>query len=130
MLPSEKKIYSIDYSEITDKGFFLTESNSVSFDYTAIGSVSSYYRSGKVYINSKKASKSENDDVYRTTGSIKKIENTNVVYYTPKDALIGIYEEALKMGGNGIINFRIDYISLPNLPHNYGYSVSGMVIKK
>lgn len=65
------------------KNFFITESNSVSFDYEPIGSVSSMVVSG--YVKSKRIEASADD------------------------ALEVLYEEARQSNANGIINLKITY---------------------
>lgn len=67
-----------DYSSLTDKGIFVTEANSVNFDYTPIGSVVSTTLSGI-------------DDLGRYVLNMDK-------------AFDNIAEELLKKEANGLIN--------------------------
>ncbi len=66
---------SFDFTEFTNGGFFITESNSVSFDYDPIGSISGVGTSGYEVLRKEKqeASKIE-DNVYSQ-------ENTEKVSY-------------------------------------------------
>ncbi|MDR0681615.1 MAG: hypothetical protein LBG15_07200, partial [Dysgonamonadaceae bacterium] len=63
--------YIIDYSVFTEKGFFVSESNSVSFDYRPLGSLHVTVYSGKVpgvkKLAEKKLIKKSEDDIYPDT---------------------------------------------------------------
>jgi uncharacterized protein YbjQ (UPF0145 family) len=76
---------SIDYSEYTKSGFFFTESNSVSFDYTPIGKVTATITSGYVGKEFAKA--------------------------TNEATLWLLHKKALEMKANGIINLEFSYSS-------------------
>lgn len=122
----------LDYTAYTSKGFFITESNSVSFDYKAIGSVSAKVESGYI-ITGVKSKAVPNDDIYkgdgRTTSKVKyggfKMANQN-------DALKEICDRAMEEGGNGIINLNIEpIISTTQYGTGVtGYFITGMAIRK
>lgn len=114
----EAKILSIgvDYSEFSEAGFFITESNSVSFDYKTLGSVSSYVQSGG----------KNGSYIYTRSKDLQ----VNQVIMTPRDAIRKLYDEAKKLGANGLINVKVrripDYIT----SLNDGYEATGMAIFK
>jgi uncharacterized protein YbjQ (UPF0145 family) len=76
----------VDYSVFTERGFFITESNSVHFDYTALGSVSVYIQSGY---------KGEDPDSYKEAEKEK--------------ALFLLFSKVKEQGGDGLINLKFDY---------------------
>ena len=93
------------YDEYPD--FFISEANSVSFEYEPIGSVSAYIVSG--YVRGK----------YREA--------------TPETAIYLLYQKAKEENANGIINLKVEKIYTYN---NKGYATgsyiraSGMAIIK
>lgn len=89
-----------DYSSLTDKGIFVTEANSVNFDYTPIGSVVSTTLSGI-------------DDLGRYVLNMDK-------------AFDNIAEELLKKEANGLINLKIMSSYVNNL---YYITITGMAIR-
>ena len=130
-----KNAYVLDYSEYTNKGFFLTESNSVNFDYKSLGSVSSLIYSGYEILNNKVNSQKM---VYTVDNvqNPKKIRYGKYINATSKDALDELCEKAMEIGANGIINIKVNYI-----PAEYDYKtgvrisedgmfVTGMAIRK
>ena len=131
---------SIDYSPYTNEGFFLTESNVVSFPYQALGSIEGRARSGyEEKINTKQGAKRLHDDVYGKEHKLSwsYVKPGDFREATPEDALRMALSEAKSMGANGLINLRIEY--LPAIYETYkdlvpvfyaGYSVKGMAIKK
>ncbi|MDH6304658.1 uncharacterized protein YbjQ (UPF0145 family) [Parabacteroides sp. PF5-5] len=101
----------IDYSQYMKEGFFLTESNSVNFDYIPVGNVSSLIVGGK--------------------------SGKKTIYVSHDDALWLLYSKAKEMKANGIINLKFTYISGNSYSDGYtshvGYSsisVSGMAIRR
>lgn len=130
--PYVKSSYSIDYSEYTKKGFLLTESNSVSFSYEPIASITSLSKAGYEILRTKKNTElSTNYELVTVSKNVYgKFKNANI-----NDALDEIYTKAISLGANGIINLKITYI-----PVEYNtkgeiiaietYIVSGMAIKK
>lgn len=77
----ESRVGVIDYTPLIKAGIFVTESNSVNFDYTAVGSIVATEKGG--WIN----------------GRAKRPET--------QDALKSITKELERMGANGIINLNI-----------------------
>lgn len=92
-----------DYSPLTSKGVFVTESNSVSFDYETIGSL--YAISDGGWINN--------------------------IYVEP--SLDALYNEVLKQldayNANGIVNLKIN-VSGTIADRTKRYSLEGMAIRK
>ena len=124
--------YVIDYKYLTNKGFYISESNSVTFAYTPIGHVE--IKAKRYFSEVKKG-----DPDYEKYGALS-IENSNQVknghpiktYDFPSIYKIfdQIYEKGKSLGANGLINFKIDYKydSTDLLPSQI--FVSGMFIKK
>lgn len=81
-LPAPKSsVGIIDYTPLIKEGIFVTESNSVNFDYTAIGSIIATEKGGW------------------TNGSVKRP--------TADAALKNIIKELNRLGANGIINLMV-----------------------
>nr|DAW09132.1 MAG TPA: Selenium binding protein, Selenium-Binding Protein [Caudoviricetes sp.] len=118
----------LDYSPLTDKGIFVTESNSVSFDYEALGSVSAtevggWVKKGKEPKATRESNKSRNDDMYV---DIDRNQYTGkYVYVAPSlDMAMERMVNTLKVvGANGIINLKVQVESDRII-------ISGMAIKK
>lgn len=126
-IPYDVQSYYTDYSVYAKKGFFITESNSVSFEYTPVGSLIVEVSSG--YDNNVSASSSQKSYSTAKSKSSKKWRYANV-----NEALNILYEDALYMRANGIINLQIKIV-----PAVYNKDVmvssdriiiSGMAIKK
>lgn len=111
----------VDYSEYTSRNFFITESNSVSFDYDPIGSVVAFVESGWEVLNRTTKTITSKDDVYGTA-SKEKIKYGDYVYAELNDAIEELYQVCKEMGADGVINFS--YSSSDG-----EYVVSGMAIK-
>jgi len=116
----------VDYSPLTDRGIFVTESNSVSFEYKAIGSVI-VEESGGWIARDGKRSPSSKEDYY--IGSSKKI------YQSPKfeSTFKKLSEKLESIGANGIINLKISSTSELNRAYNVyveKITITGMAIKK
>lgn len=77
----ESRIGVIDYTPLIKAGIFVTESNSVNFDYTAVGSIVATEKGGWVNGRPKRPA--------------------------TEDALKNIIKELERMGANGIINLNI-----------------------
>lgn len=121
----------IDFTEVTQAGFFITESNSVSFQYDPLGSVTSVVESGYEVLGNKDGQM--NDDVYSYKSSNTKFGK--YTYAQAEDAISELISSAQKLGANGIINLKITYT--PSVHDKYGniispssYVVSGMAIKR
>ena len=116
--------YSIDYSKFADKGFFITESNSVSFNYTPLSSVYSSQTSGYelLLVNGvvQKTSSYNGPAVPKTTKTY--------IDASPEAVLSALYENAIKQGANGIINLNIT--SITSVSGRPTITATGMAIKK
>jgi uncharacterized protein YbjQ (UPF0145 family) len=128
-IPYRRYSAAIDFSAYAQKGFFITESNSVSFSYEPVGSISAVVSSGYEILNSENLKST--DDVY---GSYKKIKYGKMIDASVNDALDELYNSAIRLGADGIINFRSEYVpSLYNkavLITPDSYIVSGMAIRR
>lgn len=119
----------LDYTEFTSKGFFVTESNSVSFDYEAIGSVIGENYGG--YEVSSKKNKMSEDTYSRLTEITVKYGK-----HIPARADVALREmilKAMEKGANGVINVRINGSSRFTVGADttyYGYIATGMAIRK
>ena len=104
--------YSIDYSKYLDDGFFITESQSVNFDYKPIASVGSDIKPG--YLTSKDGS----GNVYTEA--------------TADDAIAYLVVQAKKVGADAIIGIKIEITDIGGSPYTntLSYSASGMAIKR
>ncbi len=120
---------TVDFSDFTRKGFFITESNSVSFDYDPLGSVTAVVQGGYEVLNQETIKSS--DEVYGTNA---KVRYGSFIPASVEDALDELYNSALELGANGIINFKLTYY-----PSKYegivlitpsSYVISGMAIKR
>ena len=128
--PYTKTFTAIDYSEYSGKGFFITESSSVGFDYTPIGSVFVEISPGYEVLDVKKDSYGNDKYVY---GDELKIATIN-------DALDELYEKCIRMGANGVIGLKISshqepvqsISSVTSTSHVYGnvVTLSAMAIKR
>jgi len=122
----------LDYTAYTSKGFFISESNSVSFNYKAIGSVSAKVESGYI-ITGVKEKPVPNDDIYKGNGrTTSKIKYGDYKRANQNDALKEICDRAMEEGGNGIINLNIEPI-ISTTQHGTGvtgYFITGMAIRK
>lgn len=107
----------IDYGMFP--GMFLTESNSVSFEYQPIASLYAEEISGEYKVQ-KATKKVKNNEIY---GDFYESGPTNYRQADPQSALAYAIEKAKAMGGNGIINLNIRRTGS-------GYCVTGMVIKR
>lgn len=119
----------IDYRSLTEQGIYITESNSVNFDYVAIGSVYVEKRGGWIRKNDKPKPLSAKDDYYIASKS-SKYEYTSPDLYS---ALDDLKKEIKELNANGVINLKITLSEVEDkfsqLPVEK-ITVSGMVIKK
>lgn len=117
--------HTIDFSSYSKEGFFITESNSVSFEYEPIGSIITEVYSG---YNAEEIKIKEENEIY---GEITKTIKKGVyVKASPDDAIYFLIEQAKELGANGIINLKIQPVSSKNEYKIIGYYVTGMAIKK
>ncbi len=105
VLPPEQYSACIDYGYLAQKGVFLTESNSVNFDYEPLGSLYIECKGGWVK-NDKRASGDAMEDIYMN-------KNAKYVYRpaTVEEAFDMALGELKRIRGNGIINLKINTIS-------------------
>lgn len=113
----------VDYRPYSEKGFFITEANSVSFEYTPISSVLAITRS--VYSTNELIAKSID----------KKDRDNSFVEASAQDALEELYKKAKDLGANGIVNLKITSFTetgTSDVGHNInlvGYSASVMAVR-
>lgn len=121
-----QKVNYLDYSFFKEKDFFITETNTVSFPYESLGSIYVIVRSGKIYKTNDMDEGDSYKPMYQRKGKYKKA--------TLEDAYQLIYDSAKEKGANGILRFKIEYLTLgPNAGKNKpidGYIITGMTIKK
>ena len=124
-----KNAYILDYTEFTSKGFFITESNSVNFEYDALGSAAGVSYDGYEVIYKKDQM---SDDTYTRLTDIK-VKYGKFIASKPIDALRELCIKVIEEGGNGVINVKIESTSR-NIPgtsnSTYGYIATGMAIRK
>lgn len=116
----------IDYSEYAKEGMFLTESNSVSFDYTPLGSVSATVFSGNV-----ERTRPDRFNYVDANGVRQDEKYSQWKEATPEDAIEVAVVKAKEQGGDGIINIKIEpFSTVTDKATRTGLIVSGMVIKR
>lgn len=130
--PYKRYSNAIDFTEVTRSGFFLTESNSVSFQYDPLGSVSAVVESGYEVIGQKK--EQSQDDIY-SYNELANLKFGKYKFAEPEDAISELITAAKKLGANGIINLNLRYTSAIYDKNGIiispsSYVVSGMAIKK
>lgn len=118
---------AVDYTKYSENGFFMTEANSVSFRYEPLGSITAIARGGYEVIGSDDSSNFQ-DDTYGKPAKKVKYDEYRSAY--PEDALEELYNKALEMGANGVINLKFTYLSQTNSLIPEGWMVTGMAIKK
>lgn len=96
----------IDYSTYSEKGFFITESNSVSFDYKPMGSLYVEISSGYEKLSDKSKTYVDMYGIKKTKTDIKL---GNWINATSKIALDSLYKRSLALNANGIINLQTKY---------------------
>lgn len=95
---------TIDYAYLSQKGIFVSESNSVSFDYEPLGSI--YVECTGGWVKKKHKEGDVMEDIYMTTlGSVKYLPPTI------DDAYQLILSEVKKLRANGVINLKIRTVS-------------------
>ncbi|TZF84057.1 heavy metal-binding domain-containing protein [Pedobacter sp. BS3] len=121
-------IITVDYRPYSQSGFFITESNSVNFEYTPLSNVQSYISTGYEKEKGDEIPKKEIDNVYgnRYEGKIK------VISATAQKAVDLLVDNAKSQGANAIINLKITpiYSTSSGFSFIQGYSASGMAIKR
>lgn len=124
--PYIQRVDYLDYSFFKERGFFITETNTVSFPYESLGSISIVVRSGKVFKINDYDERESYKPIYQRKGKYREA--------TIEDAYQLLYNSAIEKGANGLLRFKIDYITLgtdfeKNQPA-IGYIITGMAIKK
>lgn len=111
-----ERVDFLDYSEYSKEGFFITESNSVSFDYIPLGSIAVYMYAG------------EGGNWYLVNG-VMRYKSNSLPY--PGRALELAVSESKRIGGNAIINLKISpsTINLIGVDQS-GFILTGMTVKK
>ena len=107
--PYQQSAVVLDYSEYTNKGFFMTEANSVNFEYKAIGSVSAKVQSGYEIIG-ESVRKGMKDDIYGETYDKHKVKYGKYKQAFSDDAINVLCNKAMERGANGIINIKVTYL--------------------
>lgn len=117
----------LDYSIYSNEGFFITESNSVIFDYDPLGSISVYQREGSILVNEKEIK--QNSEIYGSTSTYKKIWEFKKIDLS--EMLEIAVEDSKKLGADALINLKIEPSpELINKTYYSGYILSGMAIKR
>ena len=128
--------YITDYSVAAKAGFFITESNTVPFDYEPIGSVVFIQESGW---EKKKKQKSDSssvegfDDVYgdhRPSYMRKEQEKSgDYRYASTESAITELMNDAFSLNADGILNFKQEVeFDLSQKPNKI--IISGMLFKR
>lgn len=113
-LPAPKSTVGlIDYTEFTQKGIFVTESNSVSFEYQAIGSVFAEETDGWSEKKPEKNRTVYQDEYYDSYSGKRLTGQRKFVPANLNQALQNIAKQLEAIGANGIINLKIDYQTVP-----------------
>lgn len=117
----------LDYSPLTNKGIYVTESNSVSFDYKTLGSVSVTEVSGWIKKGGKakvaKKEKNNLDDMYADVESNRPVGKYMRITASLDDAMERMVNTLNEVGANGIINLKV-HTELDRI------IISGMAIHK
>nr|DAO98116.1 MAG TPA: Putative heavy-metal-binding protein [Caudoviricetes sp.] len=128
--PTPKSFVSmIDYSAFTQQGIYVTESNSVNFDYEAIGSICAEELGG--WISKKSSEYSDPKEEYYLGSSFSK-----KIYVKPdiQEAFKKLMDKLSQSGANGLINMRIEFTKELDIVGKQvtvdKIIVSGMAIKR
>lgn len=124
------KVKLVDYSWLTNQGIFVTESNSVSFEYEAVGSVSIEISSGfEPKVKGKHVTTIEKGDDIYTTYQVNGLSKSKwvAVPATMENAFSELAYTLKENGADGIVNLKIryDHIAMRDLIY-----ISGMAIKR
>lgn len=124
----------IDYSSLTKKGIYVTESNSVSFDYEAVGSIFVEAMGGWSSKNElvERAAYKGDDTYYSSSSSSKKGKlKKKDVYFPPKleDAFTILTKKLQEQNADGIINLKISFSSVSGLQREK-IVITGMAIRR
>lgn len=145
--------YYTDYSTFMDKGFFITESNTVPFEYIPVGSLFIRQKAGKIeemsVVHQKSNKNLDYDEIYvsadnkdlaynitktsdSSTDKKKKSKKDKdsedeIVVPSQTSALLAAYEFAKANNADGIINISFDYYIKDG---RYTLTLKGMLIKR
>lgn len=126
--PYYQSVGYLDYSQFAKEGIYLTEANSVSFDYEPLGSVSATLRSG--YKEGERVSKFQYTDMMGQSHKTEKYSKWT--HPTCDDALRLVAECAKEQGANGVINLKTQTYTtlLSGGKESITIVATGMAIKK
>lgn len=115
----------IDYSMLTKEGYFVTESNSVSFDYEAIGSIYAVEVGGWVSKDGKTGPTDLKEKYYINS-------NHKQVYQAPNLQKVyrNLANKLKSVGANGIINLKVNFTTDSSIGNPQKIVITGMAIKK
>lgn len=105
----------LDYSPLTSSGIFVSESNTVNFEHTPLGSILVTARGGGKISH------------YGSLSDASAVSKFNSIDFTEVAEILKY--ELLRYGANGIINLKITYLPKDNM-QGAGYTITGMAIKK
>lgn len=114
-LPTPKSnVGMVDYSTLTQQGYFVTESNSGNFDYKAIGSIYAEEVGGWVSKDGISEPIDPKEKYYITS-------NHKQVYQAPslQKAYSNIANKLNSVGANGIINLKISFTTATTIGNHY-----------
>lgn len=123
--PYVSNTYFTDYRTFTDKKFFITESDAVSFDYDAIGHIEVEVQSGYEFKGN--ASNKSNGLMEKKWGKFIQADINKV--------MDEFYQKATDKGANGALKLNITSIvsrmQIGGITQDViiGYRISGMLIK-
>ena len=134
------KVYYTDYQRYSDAGFFITESNTVSFDYVPVGSVVVRQTAGVMSDTEiisqnvpeppspSQGANRRGEVLWEMFGELEKKRHSNS-WKLPSDytALDAVYKVAKEQNADGIINLKI---TMPEVNNADIIELSGMLIKR
>ena len=122
--------YYTDFSQYLEKGFFITESNTVPFNYDPVGSLYIRQKAGKmVEVKVEAQNVKEEVDFTEIYGFWKKKEKKTSAVVKPSEAsaLDAAFDFAKEHNADGIINISFDYFTENG---SRGVILRGMLIKR
>lgn len=127
-----QKAYLVDYRTASQNGkVFISESNSVNFEYEPIGSLIVIEKPGAVdkkKVSFTAAGDSSTDPIYgEEKNIIKKYLNQTYQSASIQSALNFAADQAIQLGGDGIINLKMEILIMNK---EEVAQISGMVIKR
>lgn len=119
--------YTLDYQKAGKGRVFITEANSVSFEYTPIASILVIEESGKSVVKETEV-ETIGDEVYGKQSMIK-VQTKGWREANLYSALTFAVEQCENLGGDGIINLK-NRIITDNQTNHSSIEITGMVIKR